>query len=131
MYSVVNEGPVLGGMGITLLVGGQIISGNLVGRKEWVDRHSIHENLDAPDEVISAFIDSFQQFGEDSDDTYTDDAWIASRTNFIHLKDAFYVTAQGNIPTNCNTLWRGNLSSVDGWNLGKLGPTPSASHQEW
>lgn len=36
---------------------------------EWFNRHSMQDNPDAADEVVAAFIESFQEFGQDSGNT--------------------------------------------------------------
>jgi hypothetical protein len=47
---------------------------------------------------------------------------------FIHLRDARVVTAQGNLPTTVEgLLWRGRLSAVSGYSLGLVAPAAAVA----
>jgi len=110
-----------GYVGITLNVGGMLLTGDLIsGHKyfEW-------------------FADSFTKGvvkGEDSQkirevlaslgDIYTKDKKVDKTKPpvYIHIKDAKFFQPGGNdsIPTSENTWWRGRISAVDGFILGKI-----------
>ncbi|MBA3898296.1 MAG: hypothetical protein H0X36_14440 [Sphingomonadaceae bacterium] len=107
---------------VTLSVPGGIISGTLVGGKEY----------------FKAIADQFGQFGganksrvatlkewislygkvyDEEDEAPEKD--ITSIPQFIHLVNArFYAPGQRPIPTDTTIVWRGNLDTVSGFSIG-------------
>jgi hypothetical protein len=111
-------------IGVTLSVGGNLISGLLVSRSKYFEAFgtefasAFHE---LPD-VAANLYSSFSQLG----DTYTQSSnpdQPPPPVIYIHLKNAkhFYGNAAP-IPSNRGVWWRGRLSSIDGFSLGNLGP---------
>lgn len=115
-------------VGVTLHVSGIIVSGSLISYDAYWEafRVLVHEN-GSP---------SVQSFGETFADAITganrdaeldgnrtaedDEAGHHEPPNYIHLRDAV-VWAPGVEPTLAKTLWRGRLSHVSAWSLGRFG----------
>lgn len=106
--------------GITLNVGGVIISGQLI---------SIRKYLEDFGEV---FAESFEISGHEEigamlrrafkeAPTSVDDDSSSPGPSYIHLADARFHSFDGRtIPSQQGVLWRGKLSSIDGFVLGSL-----------
>ncbi len=63
-----------------------------------------------------------ERVAEEYRQTYTDGEAVTedpSSTAFLHLRNARTLGPQGPTPTD-GTLWRGRLSSVDGFTFGEL-----------
>jgi hypothetical protein len=109
-------------MPITLMLNGLIISGILISSdeyfklfadgiiKEIIDKHIESGKIKAPSK------DDENQ-SEASGEEETDEI----NTKFIHLKDAqIFTPGQNPVPNNVKMLWRGKISSVDGYWLGSM-----------
>lgn len=105
---------------ITINVGGTIISGDLIGGKEYFQLFGKNVSKsfeDSNPELAKGLIDRYSKHGE----VYVkkDDEEIPPPF-FIHLKNArFYEAGQLPFPQN-KLLWRGKLNSVDGFSFGKF-----------
>jgi len=95
--------------GVTLCVKGLLISGTVVSRKDFLQEHPVLEQLDETFEKLTS--EGVMQKPNSSDPLY-----------FIHLKDAhIFGAANTQIPsTSTGMYWRGRLSSVDGFFMGKI-----------
>lgn len=105
-------------IGITLNVSGTLISGNLIGGKEYFNLFGENFASGFDDKFAKDIKDKYSQFGAIYD---VDDSKEQPKPSYIHLKDAkFYgVGIGGNpIPTNQGILWRGRISEVSGFSLG-------------
>lgn len=98
-------------IGITLLVGGIVITGNLVSGKKYIDGvASLFEEANA-----KALAEWYREFGEEA---YGSEGSHQSQIpEMIHLKDAKIMdgTATHNVG-----WWRGKINSVDGHNIGYM-----------
>ena len=95
---------------ITLNVGGLLISGNLIGRRQFAAEFmpGIKKRIEEENE-------------KEEDKTLEEEENNASAPRFIHLKDAkFFIPGQLPIPTTGGTFWRGRIDSVDGYLIGEL-----------
>lgn len=119
-------------MGLTLFVGGALISGQLVGGLLYFENfgreieNAIRDSSPDVDPAGPAGIGrAFAQWGE----MYRlpaggEEAAHEPRPepSFIHLRDARILGPDGRlIPTNGGVWWRGRLTAVDGYSLGVLG----------
>jgi hypothetical protein len=104
--------------GVTLMVNGLIVSGNLIGGKEYFERYGefwaanfgAGENADKMREYFAGPASLYGAEGTGSGDP-----------SFIHLKDAKAFMSGGSpIPNNQGVLWRGKISSVDAFYFGNL-----------
>ena len=107
-------------IGVTLNVGGFLISGLLIGGKEYFDNIGDEFLGSNPTDknVIQMKEDLFVKAG----DMYSSDKYRSSpNIGYIHLKDAKCFNTAGNpIPHNRGVFWRGRLEEVSGFSLGLL-----------
>lgn len=97
---------------ITLQVDGCLVSGVIASGREYFDALG-HEFSSAFSEGNAAEIIQ-GSFANLDDEVYEDDA-------YIHLRDAQFLTTQGPlIPTKDGVWWRGRISEVAGFVLGRL-----------
>lgn len=104
-------------IGITLSVGGNLVSGQLISHDAYFKQLS--EDMAAPfgqfeagiDESMKQIILSFTP-GESADET--------SAFHFIHLKDCKTYSSDQSAICAEGVLWRGKIASVDGFTIGLL-----------
>ncbi|WP_145153082.1 gas vesicle accessory protein GvpU [Paenibacillus xylanexedens] len=99
-------------IGVTLSVGGALVSGILASGKEYME--SVADLFEGVNEQGEHLASIYRRFAEGVySEAIPDDANI----EFIHLKDAtiYHGTTDFNI-----SLWRGKLSAVDGFSFGTL-----------
>jgi len=111
-------------MGMTLHVHGQMITGRLIsGATYWSESAAeLRETGKGPMELLETMAESMDRVAEEYRETYTDSEAVAERpsmTAFLHLRNAHTLGPQGPTPTD-GALWRGRLSSVDGFTFGEL-----------
>lgn len=104
-------------IGITLLIGGGVVSGTLIGGKKYfelfgTDFSSVLSG-DTKEEVRAAFASKGALYD-------TDESQEAPSPQYVHLMNAKIFSPTGTIPTHGGTLWRGKINSVAGFNLGSL-----------
>ena len=103
---------------VVLQVGGFLISGDLIGGKEYFE-------LLGND--LSSFIDNFsirQIYKERGEKIYSDDEYKQdSAISYIHLKNAkFFHPDSKPMPDNIGFVWRCRLTAVHGFAIGRLAP---------
>lgn len=97
---------------ITLNVKGAVITGTMVSAQEYF--HMLSETFEGGNETAQMVSDQLEKAGE------------ASRTNnaeahFLHMKDTkVYCGDSKPTPSKGKILWRGKLSEIDGFFLGKI-----------
>ena len=107
-------------IGITLHVGGSLVSGTLINGKKYFD--GIAElmtgaNTNLP--KVAASWKSIAEFGQIYDAPAEDGR--LKNTQYIHLKNARTFGNAGTIiPARLGVLWRGRLSNVAGFSFGIL-----------
>lgn len=105
-------------MGVTLTVGGNMITGTLIPHETYFER--LATDISTPfaetdPEAQKALYNRFVDFGKPVDPA------IESLPNqYIHLDNARVHTGGNQILPSKGTLWRGKLSAVDGFILGEL-----------
>jgi hypothetical protein len=90
--------------GITLSVGGAVISGILISDRQYFEQLAIETHTEA-----------FSSLGD-----YKPENIEHIPLNYIHLKDAKIINGATAIPSSGGRLWRGKIASVDGFSLGTL-----------
>ena len=105
---------------ITLTVGGILISGTLVGVRQYFDDLSTYFaspfNSGRNTEEIK---ETFKKIGEQC--TCVSPSEQTENPSYIHLKNVNFFNAQGElISGNAGNWWRGRLSEVQGFAPGKL-----------
>lgn len=116
--------------GVTLAVGGAVVSGDLIGGKQYFEElaDTITATVtpaDGQNEIkttIAAFYKQYAALYEKPEGAQDD--WSPPPT-FIHLRNARWVYPDRLIPGNRGVLWRGKLSAVDGFCLGRPGTPPT------
>jgi len=109
-------------IGVTLFVGGVLVSGLLVGGKRYFEgfASTFANGVDNP-ESATFYQNMFAQHANvfvGPDGAYKQDL---AAPHYIHLKDARTFHPSGNpIPGNGGVWWRGRIREVDGFSLGTL-----------
>ena len=107
--------------GVTLNVGGFLVSGYTASGKDFFDAvgRMMGQSFANNTEVGASVEQYFKRFGE----IYVFEGSDEERElpGMIHLKDARYFHHSGKpIPSNQSLWWRGRLSSVAGFSMGNL-----------
>lgn len=99
-------------LGITLLIGGSIVTGTLISGKSYIDGVASELN-EAGEYVVAKY---YREFGEEVyEDSSPEDEQVIPE--MIHLKDAQILN--GAMVRNIG-WWRGKISSIDGHSIGIL-----------
>lgn len=94
-------------MPVTLIVGGSIVSGVLIDVKQYFE--SIGKQLSTDEETQKAVAKY--------SDLDTEKNWPPQ---YIHLKNARFLSSTGMVPANEGVLWRGKVNAVSGFTFGKF-----------
>lgn len=119
LVNLVNNGSQLESIGVTLQMGGMLVSGSIVSGADYFDRFaaSFTESLDTLDaDTRNGVRTSLAELG----DVFRVPQPVDPLPNYIHLADALFFSADGSPIAGQPTLWRGRTSSVDGFILGRL-----------
>lgn len=111
-------------IGITLTVGGAIVSGMLISGKKYFEElgDTLAAASEAEGDMQSVIGNAWKQYTAiyDQPDDAPED-WQPPAASFIHLRNAkFYAPGQPPIPSNRGVLWRGKLASIDGFSIGNF-----------
>lgn len=111
--------------GLTLTVGGTIVTGMLIGGRVYFDelkkQMAASGRGEAPESAANILAEEYGRYA----DIYplpdgSTGAWEAKPV-YIHLKDACFIDMRGNkLPSN-GMLWRGKLAHVSGFTVGLSG----------
>ena len=116
--------------GITLAVGGAIISGQLISGRRYFEEMAAQAmagtvtGTEDAESLKSTIADWYKQWTKiyDKPDDAPDD-YLPPMPGFIHLRNAIWLHEGGkSTPSNGGVLWRGKLSSIDGFCLGETRP---------
>lgn len=118
LVKLVND--VEGGISLpmTLLVGGTLVSGSLIGIREYFDLFAeqfatVFTDPEAAADVKKAIVPDMSAPSSPGDPL----------PQYIHLKDASYYASQGGpIVAGPGVLWRGRITEVGGFHFGRLTP---------
>ncbi|WP_183005939.1 gas vesicle accessory protein GvpU [Achromobacter sp. UMC71] len=119
LVNLVNNGGQLQSIGVTLQMGGMLVSGSIVSGAEYFDRfaESFADSLSDMDATARLSVrHSLAELG----DVFRLPQPAEPLPNYIHLADALFFTADGTPIAGQPTLWRGRSSAVDGFILGQL-----------
>jgi hypothetical protein len=104
---------------ITLNVNGAVITGTLVSAKEYFD--SLSETFEDGSEVAQKLSEELAKAGESVEGNQCAEA------HFIHLKNTkVYCGDSKPTPSKGKIMWRGKISEVDGFFLGKIAESKSS-----
>ncbi|MBY5831890.1 hypothetical protein HFN47_22445 [Rhizobium leguminosarum] len=108
---------------VTLNVGGALVSGTIIKGAAYLEELAATYRSAAsngPRDIIEGLAAAVEEFKP----LYrSDDLELANfKPRYIHLKNAFIShTSNSRMPTDNGFLWRGRLSAVDAFSLGRLG----------
>jgi hypothetical protein len=104
---------------ISLNLNGAVISGTLVSAKEYFA--TLSETFEDGSDIAQELSEQLSQAGEVVESNGHGEA------NFIHLKNTkVYCGDSKPTPSKGKILWRGKLSEIDGFFLGKISETKSS-----
>lgn len=123
------------GLNLVLFVNGLTVSGELISGDQWAREHEVHSEGATKSGNLKHQIDFYEarRTRLSEVDQLADRLSIEQRRalyqsdaiEFLHLRNArVYLSGAGGTPQN-GMLWRGRLSSVDGWAIGALEPRAS------
>lgn len=111
-------------IGVTLAVGGSIISGILVSGKTYFAElgETLKGASKSEGDMQSVLGEAWKGYTAlyEKPEGAPDD-WVVPPAGYIHLRNArYFAPGQPPVPTNQGVLWRGKLSAVDGFSIGNL-----------
>lgn len=102
---------------ITLTVGGFLVSGTLIGGKEYFEGFGEEFSFGLKGEAAEKVKAAFSKNGE----MYSTSTGPAMPPSYVHLKNAhFFHTSGTPVPENRGVWWRGRVSEIAGFSLGAL-----------
>lgn len=119
--TVINRGVEIG---VTLTVGGSVVSGMLISGKTYFEElgELLTGASKAEGDVASALGEAWPAYAQlyEKPEGAGDD-WIEPPATYIHLRNAYYLMpGSGSLPGKPGMLWRGRISSVDGFSIGNI-----------
>ncbi|MGH2341116.1 gas vesicle accessory protein GvpU [Segnochrobactraceae bacterium EtOH-i3] len=109
---------------ITISIGGSIISGMLISGRKYFEEIALAVGSKSTQkgdicDVISSVWKSKTSIYSKSENSSED--FELGEINYIHLKDArFHAPGQSSMPSGKGVLWRGKISSIDGFFIGSF-----------
>jgi hypothetical protein len=103
-------------MGITLVLGGSVISGILISGKKYFDTFASDLSAAWPGANKEEIRKSFASLGAIYDQG--DGQEELPPPQYIHLSNARIYSPSGSLPTKGGVLWRGKINAVSGFSLG-------------
>lgn len=119
LVNLVNNGGQLKGIGVTLQMGGMLVSGSIVSGAEYFDRFA-ETFADSLSDMDADARQSVRKSLAELGDVFRLPQPAEPLPNYIHLVDALFFTADGTPIAGQPTLWRGRSGAVDGFILGRL-----------
>lgn len=111
-------------IGVTLTVGGAIVSGTLIKGRTYFEElgATLTAASQAEGDMQSVLGEAWKGYTAIYDKPAgAGDDWQAPAATYIHLRDTrFFSPGNAPLPTNQGVLWRGKLSSIDGFSIGSL-----------
>ena len=101
-----------GADGITLSVGGTLISGILVPHKTFIEQPQC--------KTLKHFSDLFDASRDPEEAAKREEEFGLEDTNFLHLKNACYYVGDKPIPANGHNYMSVHINSIDAYNMGEL-----------
>lgn len=101
-----------GADGITLNVGGMLISGILVPHKTFIEQPQC--------KTLKHFSDIFDASRDAEEVAKREEEFGLEDTNFLYLKNACYYVGDKPIPSNSENYMSVHIDSIDAYNMGEL-----------
>lgn len=119
LVGIVNRFPA-SAFGITLFVGGSVVTGMLISAQEYFERYASvwREALKETPDVAERIANGWAALGS----KHANEAQENPRGpfHFVHLRDALILTGDTLYPSSGGFLWRGRISQVAGFSIGVL-----------
>jgi hypothetical protein len=120
------------GIPVTLNVGGFLLSGYMIGGREYFEEFSRTVEEGLPDELVGeegqeGVAAPFRRLTDlySPEEDVPEGRLSQERFDFVHLRDArFFHPDSAPLPSNQGILWRCKLEAVDGFTLGLLTAEP-------
>lgn len=115
----------LGELGISLVVGGAWVTGQLIGARSWFE--GLARSLDAAG-AAEGFGDVIRMVGasvypsESEREAAGEPVEDPQLPSFLHLRDAYVITAEGRAVPTSGGFVRLRVDQVAAWMLGRIGP---------
>jgi hypothetical protein len=115
-------------MGITLSVGGSLITGTVISGRTYFEQmseamKSANYSGEPADDVPEIMAKSFLAFTKIYPADRAEVDWDAHKPAFIHLRHATILKSETHYPSGDGTYFRAKLASVDGFLVGTLDPS--------
>jgi hypothetical protein len=109
------------GIGVTLFVGGSVITGMLIGIAEYYSLLGDFWAETFKNDTGAMMAKSYKELSKRTHRSLTSQKDDDHRPPvFIHLKNAQVVSADGMVPSSPTMLWRGRIGQVQGYAMGTL-----------
>lgn len=112
-------------MGITLTIGGACVSGQLISGRKYFEElgATMRAASTKAGDAAETLGNAWEQFKEIYEQSATGEDEGVLPAGYIHIKDArFFAPGHPPLPNGGSFLWRGKISSVDGFAIGQLQP---------
>lgn len=105
------------GVGITLLVNGQVVYGDLISGKQYCEQmYKKISSANGDPSLAEAIASYFKNLGEDA---YTKEDNVDVPLNYLHLDKIAYLKGDGNQVNINGTMLRVRIEDVNGFSLGR------------
>ncbi|WP_241624550.1 hypothetical protein [Rosenbergiella epipactidis] len=104
------------GVGVTLIVGGQVIAGDLVSGQQYAEQAANNFRAAKAEEQVK---DSLAKFFDNLAEDYRPDEATEIPLNYLHIKDPSYLSGDGHWVKFNGSIMRIFISNVDGFSQGK------------
>ena len=124
LVTIVNDE--IGGIPITLSVGGLLVSGEMIGGKTYFEEFArqFKDGFgDVSRETAATIEVSFKRLGDIYNPSQEESQGNGSlpKPHLVHVRDAqIYRSGIDPTPFERSVLWRGRLEAIDGFSLGRL-----------
>jgi hypothetical protein len=113
-------------IGVTLLVGGLLVSGQIESGEAWFEHH--REDLESRQPGFGAIFESeIERYAEERSraestpvENRTDEERDRVIVSYVHLRDVTILAADGSPLSDQPTRWRCRLAAIDGWRFGPI-----------
>ncbi|OQO90713.1 gas vesicle accessory protein GvpU [Saccharomonospora piscinae] len=110
-------------MGVTLSVSGGIISGDLVTATRWMDEVATLVEMEGSEAAYHVGNVYREQAGLYKKRASQNRGEVHGEVTYIHLRNSQWLMREGHLGPEPGVHWRGLLTEVSGWALGRL-PIP-------
>ena len=119
LVKITNDAGGVSGVRLTLVVEGALVSGELISGREFFDSYGKEWRSLARDSGLGEWAAKmYRRTGKELYQRGGDPN--APPPAYVHLRDAVIYQAGAAVPEHAGILWRGRISHVSGFSIGKL-----------